>query len=269
MERREGRVATVGGAPISIGRLEQRVVEIRRGPRGRHLPPGDWQATRSFERWIVQDLIREAVLVHEARTAGIIEPSTTVVDGPSEATMLPQPAMAELIDHVVRGVTVPPDDIRAYYERNLDRYRRPASRGVRHVLLPDEASAVRMIGRLAAGEDMGRLAAEVSIDVGSRTLGGELAGPFEDAVFAARIGGVVGPIQTEHGWHVLRVEAESAPRTLPFIAVASEIEAELLDAARAAAFAAWLEERCAALVVMESGFEHPADPVHGVPSHRH
>ena len=47
------------------------------------------------------------------------------------------------------------------------------------------------------------------------------------------------------------------------------IEAELLAAARIRMFEAWLEGRRTALAVIEPGFEHPAHPVHGVPTHRH
>ena len=47
------------------------------------------------------------------------------------------------------------------------------------------------------------------------------------------------------------------------------IEAELLAAERTRVFAAWLEERRAALAVIEPEFEHPPHPIHGFPSHRH
>jgi [acyl-carrier-protein] S-malonyltransferase len=122
------------------------------------------------------------------------------------------------------------------------------------------------------------LAAETgSLDAGSRDQGGmlgevrrgELTGPLEDAIFGAGMGQILGPIRTEHGWHVARVEAVIADHHVPFEEVRPEIEAELLSAARTDAFGAWLDERSAALAVVEPGYEHPADPTHGVPTHRH
>ena len=84
-----------------------------------------------------------------------------------------------------------------------------------------------------------------------------------------RSGVVVGPIRTEHGWHVARVEAVTPASSVPYREARPAIEAELLAAERSRAFAAWLESAARALVGIEPGFEHPADPVHGFPSHRH
>jgi [acyl-carrier-protein] S-malonyltransferase len=79
----------------------------------------------------------------------------------------------------------------------------------------------------------------------------------------------VGPIQTEHGWHVARVEVVVEESYVPYAEARPAIEAELLTAARASAFAVWLEQRRADLVTIEPEFEHPAHPFHGLPSHRH
>ncbi len=167
--------------------------------------------------------------------------------------------------------------MRDYYERNRDLYRRREARRVRHILLADEASARVVARRLAAGAEMGALAVSHSIDAGSRAQGGdlgdvhrgELSGPLEDAIFEAAIGAIVGPIQTEHGWHVARVEGVTPASEVPYGEARPAIEAELLAAERTRMFGAWLDGRRRALAVIEPGFEHPAHPVHGLPSHRH
>jgi hypothetical protein len=272
-------VATVGGRPISIERLEERVAEVRRGPRGRHLPPGGGSESVRLQRWIVQELVTEDILLHEAREAGIAgTDAATHRDARSAASpKLSTAGIARLVEHVTASVSVPEPDIRAYYERNHDLYRRREARRVRHILVPDEPSARLVASRIAAGEPMGPLAGAVSTDAGSRTQGGvlgdvrrgEFSGPFEDAIFDAEPGTVVGPIETEHGWHVARVEAVTEPSTVPYAEARPAIEAELLAAARVSAFAAWLERRRSALVVIAPAFEHPAHPHHGIPSHRH
>lgn len=277
------RIATVGGRPISIERLEERVAEVRRGPRGRHLPPGDGPESIHLQRWIVQELVTQEVLAHEARAAGIAGTQAASPErhtpgaGPSSPTGMPALAVARLVDHVTASVTVPSREIRAYYQRNRDRYLRRESRRVRHILLADAASARRVVARLGAGDDMAALAATASTDPGSRARGGDLGdvhrgeftGPFEDAVFAAEVGAVIGPIRTEHGWHVVRVEAATPASDVPFAEARSAIEAELLTEARTRKFEAWLEGRRAALAVIAPEYEHPAHPIHGLPSHRH
>jgi parvulin-like peptidyl-prolyl isomerase len=234
-------VATVAGRPISTARLEERAAEVRRGPRGRHIPPGpvgewgpEWLGMR---RWIVQEVVTEEVLAHEARLAGVAD-------------------RVGLVERVTRGVTVAEEEVRAYYERNADLYRRPESRRVRHIVRPDEAAA-----RLAATE----IGSAEELDLRR----GELTGPLEDAIFAAARGAAVGPIQTEHGWHVARVEGVTRPSVVPYAQARPAIEAELISAARSRVFDAWLEGRRKALAVIEPAFAHPGDPVHGMPSHRH
>jgi hypothetical protein len=268
-------VATVGGRPITLEELDRRMADVRRGPRGRHLPPGGGQVSVGVRRWVVQELITEAVMVHEAEAAGIIAPGGAqdeAADG-----RLSAPAVARLVETVTSDVIVSRRAIRSYYVRNSDRFRRRAARRVRHILCSDPVTAQEAIRRLAAGVDMAALAGAMSIDAGTRMRGGdlgdvhrgELSGPFEDAVFAAPAGTVIGPIHTEHGWHVVRVDAASEASCVPYAEARPAIETDLLAAERSKAFGAWLEARRVALAVVEPGFEHPADPVHGLPSHRH
>jgi [acyl-carrier-protein] S-malonyltransferase len=265
-------VATVGGRPIPVSRLDARLAEVRRGPRGRHLPPDGGSASVNVRRWIVQELVTEAILAQETATAGGDgEGDGSPAAGPSRA------ALARLVDRVASSVTVPESEIRGYYLRNPDLYRRPEVRRVRHILVADVRAAHDVVRRLEAGEAMEDVARAVSTDAGSRKQGGylgdvrrgELSGPLEDALFAAEVGVFVGPCETEHGWHVARAEAVIAETTAPYPEVRGAIEAELLAVARARAFDEWLEERRRTLAIVEPEFAHPADPIHGVASHRH
>jgi hypothetical protein len=253
-----------------VSRLDARLAEVRRGPRGRHLPPDGGSASVNIRRWIVQELVTEEILAQETATADD-DGGGSLAPGPSRA------ALARLVDRVAGSVTVPESEIRDYYLRNPDLYRRPEVRRVRHILVADAGTAHDVARQLEAGEAMEDVARAVSIDAGGRKQGGylgdvrrgELAGPLEDALFAAEVGAIVGPCETEHGWHVARVEAVIAETTVPYPEVRGAIEAELLAVARARAFDEWLEERRRTLAIVEPEFAHPADPVHGVPSHRH
>jgi [acyl-carrier-protein] S-malonyltransferase len=237
-------VATVAGRPIPLSVLEAKVAEVRRGPRGRHLPPESAGVESTpVGRWLVQELVTEAVLDHELRAAGLRGRSPK--------------AMVTLVERVTAHVAVPDADVRAYYDRNGDLYTRPEVRLVRHAVVPDVEAAEAMVrsGAIEGNE----------LDVRR----GELAGPLEDALFAARVGDVVGPIRMERGWHVARLDAIEPASIDPLDDVRPEIHAELLAAARARAFGEWLEARRKAIAVVEPAYAHPGDPVHGLPSHRH
>ena len=81
-----------------------------------------------------------------------------------------------------------------------------------HILLETEAGALAAIERLDAGEDFAELAMELSTGP-SGPQGGDLGCTdpsgfvveFKDAVEAATIGEVVGPVSTQFGWHVILV----------------------------------------------------------------
>ena len=120
--------------------------------------------------------------------------------------------------------------IRAAYEANRGRFE---SAEVQHILVSTEATARAVLARLAKGEDFAAVAKAVSTDPGSKDRGGSLGtnprgtffDAFEDAVFSARLNTPVGPVQTQAGWHVIKV-LERTTRTL------AQARAELADEVR-------------------------------------
>ena len=237
-------VASVAGRPISTAQLERRIAKLARGPRGRHIPPADTGAT-GIRAWILREMVDEAILLEEGRGAGII--------GSSARTVTPGD-VARLVELVTAGVVVGEDEVRGYFERNRDLFRRPATRTVRLATCSSEA-AVRAV-------DLD--------EVAPLTMRrGELFGALEDAIFAASAGALIGPVETELGWHSARVEEATDESIMPFAEVGREIEAELLCAARLVAFDGWLAGRRRALARLTPGFGHPGHPGRGSSSHRH
>jgi [acyl-carrier-protein] S-malonyltransferase len=237
-------VAVVAGRPISMAQLERRIAELARSPRGRHIAPANTGAS-GIRVWILREMVDDAILVEEARAAGIIGRSArTVTTGD----------VARLVEFVTDGVVVGDAEVRDYFERNRDLFRRPATRTVR-LATCSSGAAVRTI-------DLD--------EVAPLTIRrGELVGALEDAIFGAAVGTLVGPIETDIGWHTARVDEGSVESTLPFAAVRREIEAELVRAARLVAFDEWLGGRRRALARLTPGFDHPGSPGHGSSSHRH
>jgi hypothetical protein len=237
-------VATVAGRRISVEHLRQRVADLRRGPRGRHMPPGDGPESLNTQRWVVQELVTEQVLAHEAQAAGLENAD-------------------QLVEHVTADVAVDEDDIRAYYERNADLFLRPEIRRITHFVVRDRTAAQSLATRLAGAESWATGGERLDVRRGEHT------GPLEDALFAAEEGTLVGPVETEHGFHVARIESVIPQSVAPYEEVRTVIEEELLVAARNRAFDEWLDGRRQELATIEPQFEHPAHPIHGIPSHRH
>ncbi len=100
---------------------------------------------------------------------------------------------------------------------------------IRHILVDTEAEALAVLDRLGAGEDFAALADEVSIDSGTQggllVDGAECALPmsrwvseFGNAAARAPVGEVAGPVATEFGFHLIRVEEKTAPTRDEFLA---------------------------------------------------
>ncbi|MDB5659046.1 MAG: peptidylprolyl isomerase [Cypionkella sp.] len=83
-----------------------------------------------------------------------------------------------------------------------------------HILVDSEEKANELKTQLAGGADFAELAKANSTDTGSGAQGGDLGWfglgamvkPFEDAVVAAKVGEVSGPIKSDFGWHLILVK---------------------------------------------------------------
>lgn len=114
--------------------------------------------------------------------------------------------------------------IQKYYRIYADRYKSPAQRRFAYVKFKveptrEDSEAVRetaeeLIRELKGGADFAQLAREYSEDEGSASQGGDLGWfkrgtmtpLFEEAVFKAPIGELVGPVETKFGLHIIIVE---------------------------------------------------------------
>ena len=91
----------------------------------------------------------------------------------------------------------------------------------RHILVAKEDEAKEIIALIRKGGNFEKLAAERSTDPGSKVNGGDLdwappgryVKPFADALLKLKKGQVTDtPVQTQFGWHVIRVDDERATK---------------------------------------------------------
>ncbi len=84
----------------------------------------------------------------------------------------------------------------------------------RHILVKSEDEAKKIAEKITAGGDFAALAKENSGDAGSKEQGGmlgyfgkgQMVPEFETAAFAMKKGEVSKPVQSNFGWHVIKVE---------------------------------------------------------------
>ena len=81
-----------------------------------------------------------------------------------------------------------------------------------HILVKDYSRAIELKEKINNGESFEELARENSLcpsgkqggDLGYFTRG-QMVKPFEDAAFSTEVGKVSDPIQTQFGWHLIKV----------------------------------------------------------------
>jgi peptidyl-prolyl cis-trans isomerase D len=168
-------------------------------------------------------------------------------DNPS-LYQLPETADLQFVEiqrsDVASSVDPSEDEILEYYEANKDRYLQDEQRQARHILVTfgdDEAAAeekaIALRARIDAGEPFEDLARSNSEDSATAPQGGDLGtltrsqlpGDLGGAIFTMQQGAVEGPLKSEFGFHIVRLDKILEQGPLPLEQVRAELTAELQD----------------------------------------
>ena len=152
------------------------------------------------------------------------------------------------LDTVKKSITVNEQDLKTYYEQNAARLGGQEERRASHILIaaPKDAPAAEREKAKAKAEELlaavkkspdsfAELAKKNSQDPGSAANGGDLdffargamAKPFEDAAFAMKKGEISDVVETEFGYHIIKLTDIKAPKQRTFEEMKPELEAEL------------------------------------------
>ena len=166
--------------------------------------------------------------------------------------MAPEQAKIEYVvldqQAIAKRIPVSDEDLRRYYEENAARFTQAEERRASHILVKADKDAPAA-DRAAAKARAEALLAEVrknpasfadvarknSDDPGSAAAGGDLdffgrgamVKPFEDAVFAMKPGEISPVVETDFGYHVIRLDAVRGGERRPFDSVRAELADEV------------------------------------------
>ena len=187
-----------------------------------------------------------------------VSPSDTDIEkfykDPANALQFQAPEQASVeyvvldLDTLKKGISVPEEDLRKYYTENEKRYTTPEERRASHILIKAEKSAPEADRAKAKAKAEGLLAelkknpaafAELarknSEDPGSAEKGGDLdffgrgamVKPFEDAAFGLKPDELSGVVESDFGYHIIKLAAVKGGEKRAFDAVRAELEAEV------------------------------------------
>ena len=155
---------------------------------------------------------------------------------------------------VASDVQASQGEVERFYEENKElQFTTPEQRCARHILFNKDQreKAEEVKGQLQNGADFAELAKEYSQDPGSAENGGDLGcvgkgetvPSFEKAIFNANEGEIVGPVESEFGYHVIEVTEIRAKSTQPLSEVESQIREQLSTDEQAEKFSTWIQEQ--------------------------
>lgn len=255
-------VAKVNGTPIAKSDLVRLADQL-------HAQIPTMPETADFYRKVLDQLVSNRLLVDEAKAAGITAADDEVnkqlgdlksrmtpekyqeelkKEGLTEADLLKQTRetieVQKFVDaKVVNDVTVSDQQVKAFYDQNPDKLKRPERLHVRHILINAKdaspadkqkarAKADDLLAKLKAGGDFAKLAEESSDDPGSKQHGGELpwfskgqmVPPFEAAAFALKQPNDLSPVvETQFGFHIIQLIEHQDAGLVPFDEVKARI----------------------------------------------
>ncbi|NBX43557.1 MAG: peptidylprolyl isomerase [Gammaproteobacteria bacterium] len=226
-------VATVDGEPISRS-LYDFFVKASSGQSSDEL-------SAEQREQVLDSLVSLQLLAAQARKQGLDQ----------KTELLGEMQLAELdvlqravVQSYLQDKTPTEQELRAEYDTQVAQMA-PNEYRARHILLPSEADANRILARLNKGERFESLAKE-SLDA-SRDQGGDLGWfspsamvkPFADAVMALGKGATTAaPVQSQFGWHIIRVDDVRKTEPPPF----EQVQQQLSQAVLAKKFRAYTDE---------------------------
>jgi peptidyl-prolyl cis-trans isomerase D len=170
-------------------------------------------------------------------------------DGHTGEFQVPEQARIEYLvlalDAIAAQIEVSRDEVKQFYEQNIKQYSKGEERQASHILITVDAqasAAEKQAARTKAEQLLAQVKqnparfAEVarknSQDPGSAAKGGDLGffprgamvKPFDDAVFQMKAGDIAGPVESQFGYHIIRL---TAAKGQAFDDVAKQVELDL------------------------------------------
>jgi len=198
----------------------------------------------------------QAIVIKPADFASKVTPDAAALKAYYESHLssytMPEQAKVEYVvlsgEALAASQAVTPEELKSYYDSNIQRFRTEEQRRASHILIAapkdgkeaDRKAAKEKAEKLLEDlrkhpETFAEVAKKNSQDPGSAEKGGDLGfmgrgalvKPFEDAMYALKEGQISDVVETDYGYHIIKLTGIEPAKTQPLDAVRPELEAEL------------------------------------------
>jgi peptidyl-prolyl cis-trans isomerase C len=226
-------LATVGSHEITRAMLDNIIATIPEENRVPFLTPDG-------RKKILDEVVSFLLFSEAAKTEGIDK--DPAIKTRLDYTQTEYLAREYFRRFLAKSPQVSEDDLQAFYKSHINEFKPPEEIKARHIVVKTEAQANKVLDELKTGQDFAELAKKYSIDPAAAN-GGKLVLPdgrewlpkgsfeksFEFTLFKIPKGEVGGPVKTQFGWHILKVDDRRQPETPSFVQVRSMIRTRLQD----------------------------------------
>lgn len=222
-ETAETVVATVNGTKITLGQM----IALRESlPEQYQSLPDDVLFKGILDQLVQQETLRQSVTELSPRHAATVEND--------ERGYVSGVAIEAIVATAVTDAA-----LQAAYDARYKDAVPQTEYNAAHILVETVEEAEKLKADLAGGADFAELAKANSTDTGSGAAGGDLGWfglgvmvqPFEEAVVAAKVGEVTGPVKSDFGYHLILVKETRAAAQPALDEIRDELAAEIENAA--------------------------------------
>lgn len=147
-------------------------------------------------------------------------------------------------------IEITDEEMQTYFEENKDTYAVAEQVQASHILVADEATANEVKAKLEAGEDFAELAKEYSTDTATAEAGGDLGyfgkgemqAAFEEAAFSLEVNTISNPVQTDYGYHIIKVVDHKQAQEANFEDSKADVKEAIMQEKMQTEYTTWVEE---------------------------
>ena len=153
-------------------------------------------------------------------------------------------------EKVLADVEISDQEAKEFYNNNTQKYKQGKRVKASHILVESKEKADDLYSKLQDGESFSKLAENNSIDNRSAKNGGQLGfiekgqfiEKFEKVAFNLKVGTTSKPVETEYGYHIIKVSDKKEASTKKFEEVKSQIKSQLFSQKRQKAINEYIQK---------------------------
>ncbi len=227
-------LAKVGTLTVTENEVNEFLAELGTRAQGYNTPEG--------RRAILEEIIGSKLLLLDARH-NLLE---TEPEFKAELAKLRENLLINYAGNkIITAVKVSDEDVKKYYEDNIDRFKQGETVNADHILVDSEEKALEILAKIQSGEvsfaDAAREYSSCPSGQRGGNLGdfgrGQMVPEFDKAVFELEVGQVTKtPVQTQFGYHLIKLNSKSDESVMSFEQIAPQLKDMVLGEKRREAY---------------------------------